>query len=584
MSISNQQTRWEATVSSGAPDVAVDNLIFTETDLRVYLDGAAAALELDVDYTVTPAEGSYPSLGATVSYIGLDADNHDALVVRATPATQPDELEDGGNLPAKRVETMADRNAALIQQLEQNMARSVRLHDVDVSGFDTTLPADIAEKGGYLLSVKADGSELEAIVTTEDVLAVAGSVAAAAASAATASAQAGIATTKAGDAETARAAAVVAKDAAVAAAATATTQAGTATTQAGNAAASAASAVAIAGAMGLRYGFSTNTAASDPTSGILKFNHATLTSATALYISETDANGTSIASVLALLDDGTSTIKSRVHLAQISDATKWIEFHVTSTLTDNGTYDTFTIQDVVGPGGWANGAALVLTWVPKGDKGDTGANGSIAIADAGGTADAITATYSPANGSLTDNLLLAVNAANANATTTPTFAPDGLTARTIVKEGGAALVAGDIRGIEHCLLLRYDLANTRWELLNPAKPSQAAHLTGGQNLTGGFSATSYNAGTKSSGTFTPDPANGNIQHYTNGGAHTLAPPSNPCTIVLECTNDSAGALTTSGFSIVSGDTYSSSGTKKHIFRIVKTNSYSELNVSYVTGT
>jgi len=100
----------------------------------------------------------------------------------------------------------------------------------------------------------------------------------------------------------------------------------------------------------------------------------------------------------------------------------------------------------------------------------------------------------------------------------------------------------------------------------------------------GFSTTSFSAGTKSSGTFTPDPTQGNIQHYTNGGAHTLAPPSNPCTMILEVTNSTAGAITTSGFSVVNGDVYSSSGTKKHIFTIVKTNSFSVLNVSYVTGT
>lgn len=104
------------------------------------------------------------------------------------------------------------------------------------------------------------------------------------------------------------------------------------------------------------------------------------------------------------------------------------------------------------------------------------------------------------------------------------------------------------------------------------------------NLTAGFTTTSYNAGTKSSGTFTPDPANGNIQHAVNGGAHTIAPPSNPCTMIVEYTNSSAGTLTTSGFSIISGDAYSTSGTRKYIFYITKTQSYSELHIKYVTGT
>lgn len=117
------------------------------------------------------------------------------------------------------------------------------------------------------------------------------------------------------------------------------------------------------------------------------------------------------------------------------------------------------------------------------------------------------------------------------------------------------------------------------------KAIAASQLTSATLASGaGFSATSYSAGTKSSGTFTPDPANGNFQHYTNGGAHTLAPPSTVCTMIIECTNSSAGAITTSSFSIVDGDIYSSSGTKKHIFYITKTNSYSRLTVTYVTGT
>ena len=88
--------------------------------------------------------------------------------------------------------------------------------------------------------------------------------------------------------------------------------------------------------------------------------------------------------------------------------------------------------------------------------------------DGGGTADAITATYSPAITALVDGQICFVRATAANATTTPTFAPNGLTARTIVKHGGVALAVGDIVGDGHELALRYDLTNTRWELLNPS--------------------------------------------------------------------------------------------------------------------
>ena len=88
--------------------------------------------------------------------------------------------------------------------------------------------------------------------------------------------------------------------------------------------------------------------------------------------------------------------------------------------------------------------------------------------DAGGTVDAITATYIPAVAALKDELILRVRASGANVTTTPTFAPNGLTAKTIVKNGNQALAASDIYAANHELLLVYNSTNDNWELLNPA--------------------------------------------------------------------------------------------------------------------
>jgi hypothetical protein len=92
---------------------------------------------------------------------------------------------------------------------------------------------------------------------------------------------------------------------------------------------------------------------------------------------------------------------------------------------------------------------------------------------AGGTADVITATYSPAITALVDGQVCHFRASGAN-TTTPTFSPNGLTARNIRKVGGAGLAAGDIAGANHECIVRYNLANTRWELLNPATATTAS--------------------------------------------------------------------------------------------------------------
>jgi len=120
--------------------------------------------------------------------------------------------------------------------------------------------------------------------------------------------------------------------------------------------------------------------------------------------------------------------------------------------------------------GGGNSKKYTLDTVPYGDTIKKGVQqGTTNWVDGGGTADAITAVYSPAITALVDGQLCFVRATLANATTTPTFAPNGLTARTIVRQGGSALVAGDIVGNGYELILRYDLTNTRWELLNPAK-------------------------------------------------------------------------------------------------------------------
>lgn len=96
------------------------------------------------------------------------------------------------------------------------------------------------------------------------------------------------------------------------------------------------------------------------------------------------------------------------------------------------------------------------------------ADGAINWATASGTGDAITATYMPPITALTDGQLCFLRASAANATTAPTFAPNGLTARPITRAGGAALAAGDIPGALAEMVFRYNLASTRWELLNPA--------------------------------------------------------------------------------------------------------------------
>ena len=96
-------------------------------------------------------------------------------------------------------------------------------------------------------------------------------------------------------------------------------------------------------------------------------------------------------------------------------------------------------------------------------------------------------------------------------------------------------------------------------------------------ITKGYTVTPNNIGTVSSGTTTPDPANGNYQYYTNNGAHTLAAPSSDCAIDILVTNGaSAGAITFSGFTVGSatGSAYGTTNTNKFILSIRRINAVS----------
>ena len=105
---------------------------------------------------------------------------------------------------------------------------------------------------------------------------------------------------------------------------------------------------------------------------------------------------------------------------------------------------------------------LLNTLIKKGFQGS-----HFSVSPAAGTADAITAIYTPAITALTDGMLLHVRAGAANATTTPTFTPAAgtIAAKVIVKGANIALAVGDVSGRS---VLQYDATFDKWVLLNPA--------------------------------------------------------------------------------------------------------------------
>jgi hypothetical protein len=123
------------------------------------------------------------------------------------------------------------------------------------------------------------------------------------------------------------------------------------------------------------------------------------------------------------------------------------------------------------------------------------------------------------------------------------------------------IVAGALDGTEDVPMVQ--LTNTRRSTARDV--ADLAIKTEGQTVTGGGGITSKDLGTISSGTVTPNPSARPMQHYTNNGAHTLAPSATTGTMTLDITNGaSAGVITDSGWTKRGGDAWTT--TSGHKFK------------------
>lgn len=445
--------------------------VFSEEDVLVVetdTDGVETTLTLTTDYTVTLNGNQDVSPGGTVTLNAALTDDYLLTLTSQVENLQEAQLTNNGGFYPAVINSALDRLTILVQQSLNKINRSVKIPLSDGTSVTTELPTKTA-RANKALVFDVDGDiTISADDYDDQVATVAASASAASASAAAASASAAAALVSQNSAS---------DDADLTALDVIQTAADVVSTGAAASAASASATLAEKFA-GYKYTYSTTTTASDPGTGTLRLNNATLASATAMYISETTANSQGIAADIATWDDGTSTLRGRIRMVKQSDPAVFALFDVSGASTDNGTWQTLVLTYVAGNGSFSNSDAVSVGFVSKGDKGDTGATGtSIPLVAAGGTVDAITANYSP-DITVADFAMVAFRSSGANTSTTPTFSPDGATARTIVKKGGQALVAGDIGASGSIHILQYESANTRWELLNPASSPSGGQTFG----------------------------------------------------------------------------------------------------------
>lgn len=390
---------------------------------------------------------------------------------------------------------------------------------------------------------------------------------------------------------------------------------------------------------GLRFAFESSTSMAAPASGGVRFNNATLASATALAINASDAGSIDVSDFIAAWDDSTNTPKGYfVARKEGSGAVEYI-YSITS-VTDNTTWLQLAITYVSGAGALSAADPLYLTPLLVGNKGTDGA-GTGDVVGPSSSVDSEIALFDLTTGKLikrasTTGVLKAVSGVLSATTTSDALTIGtielGAASDTTISRSSAGVIA--VEGVTVPLnstssvhtASTIELGNVSDTTLSrssagvlavegvevPLNSTSSTHIAGTIELgaatdttlsrsaagrlaveskdallkgqtddisTAGYISTSVSAGTKSSGTYTFDPTAGSVQHATNGGAHTFAPPSSHGAWMLDYVNNgSAGTITTSGWTKVDGDAFDTTNT--HAFRCMMSvgNSGSYLSV------
>lgn len=442
MTLSTTTNRVRTSGDGGTVAFSFPYYVESASDLDVYITTAAGVETLQVistDYTVSGP----PSASNTITFLSAPSATETVTIMRSEPLVQEVDVDGIGTFKSQGLENNFDRLVRMAQRLKGLIDRAPK---VQASSANTGLVFPEPEASAFIAwnsgATALENSDVSVTDITNAVTyasnasdsadAAASSASAASSSASSASSSASAASTAQTNAETAE------------------TNAETAETNAETAQAAAeAAATQAANAIGLKYAFSTTTTASDPGSGILRFNNATLASVTAIYIDDLDAGGEDVSAFINVWDAASTTNKSILIIRQLDDVSKWAAFHVTNAVDSTG-YWTITVSYITGGSLPDNAGDISLVVSLSGDDGAGAVNsvngetgtvtidaGDIGIVDAGGNF-AATEVESALAEIYTDFTLTATLASTSNG--------DGASLIG-VEDSGANFTATDVEGV-----------------------------------------------------------------------------------------------------------------------------------------
>lgn len=141
---------------------------------------------------------------------------------------------------------------------------------------------------------------------------------------------------------------------------------------------------------GVTYNFDTTTTDSDPGSGKIRFNNATVASVTSLYMDNLESGGGDVSSFLDTWDDSTNTsLRGIVVIRKISDKTKFAIFSVTGSVTDGTGYRKIAVTYITANGTFSASDAVSVEFARTGNKGADGAGSGTVVGPASATDGAI---------------------------------------------------------------------------------------------------------------------------------------------------------------------------------------------------